>query len=1293
VKRKFLLIFAAVVVLVIALNLFTRGSYISGKIEKYAIEQARDAVGYELGMDKLVFNFLPMYIELKNPYIKGWDPELPQRKIDAERVRIYINPGSLLNRQFYIRRVQVYRPAIQVVRGKDDKFNIEELIKKLTEEKPKKPGGFKVKVEEVVVFGGAFEFHDKKNGLDAKFPVTDADIRLVEREGLRVGFRLRDAVLKKDGIPELPLAADGDAVWKDGSLRIKTAKFSSGDSVVKVAGKAELKDKGAMDLVVSSKINLGLAARLASLKKELKGMATLSGKIKGAYPKIEGSGKLEMRGVTFAGIGMEDFSSRLDYNNYVLTLEDIESRVMGGRVSGTLRADFAKGFDYKSSWAFKDITNGPYTDNDKMLNFLPWYRVTGKAEVNGSGFGADGLGASGIVDIVKDESRKPLPSTSMELSIIKRSHMDFRIAGRKVFVSQGTVQSAFSRVDFAGSVGFDGTSDLVLKGGSSNVGEIASIIGYNGMTGKLDLTGYVQGNIVEPDIFGKGQFSDVTAGGIPIRSGFGDVKLSGWQLSFKNFAIQQGDADFMLNGSIYFKGPGTFDEPYYDARLTMKDADVRKVVTMCYEDLPINLTAGGEMVFVGNSRKFKGTADLKTGAGDVYGQSMDKGEIVAVIDQDQITFPKVVVVKGRDIVTGKGGIKFNNTFYGKITTPRFDLSGISFFAKSSIPLKGAASLSINGEGSFDHPEISATASTNKLSYNDIDLGGGRVKANISGGRMTLTGALLDEKVNLGGELALKAPYHWRSSLVFDSGRFEPFIKLAYKDLPQDVEVLATGSHTGEGDLDNTKVDSLSVDFRKLSASLMGRRLDNDGDIRLLYRDGRLAVKSFRMKGESATVELSGGSVGLERAELNVKANANLDMLKSWMKESVDYIAGNLSLDIGLAGDLRNPAITGKARITDGGIKFTGFPQRLDRLASDIRFEAGGFNITSLSADFGGGTITAKGGGNLKGFEVASHSIDISAADVKLKYPEGLNSAVDARINFEGVDDKRSISGNVTVKRARYTERIDWKSWMVKIQKKRTEVSGASKGIGKFGDTALDVRVAADETIKIDNNVAKIPVSADLSIRGTIANPVVLGRMEAQTGSVYFRNNEFKLVSGVVDFVDPRKLNPIIDIQAEARVREYQVQLALAGTLDRIKVQLSSDPPLDDEDILSLLAIGRTSEKIKGHEAAVTTGEAASFVTGQLQDAVESRVKKLTGVDRFQIDPYLTSSGTSSGPRLTIGKSLLSDKLYLTYSSNVGTSEDQYIRMEYFVNKNISVVGARDELGHFGADIKFRFEFK
>ncbi len=62
----------ALALLIGGMNLFTRGEYFSGKIRSYVLDQAKQELGLDVGMDRLVFNFFPAYIDLNRPYVKGW---------------------------------------------------------------------------------------------------------------------------------------------------------------------------------------------------------------------------------------------------------------------------------------------------------------------------------------------------------------------------------------------------------------------------------------------------------------------------------------------------------------------------------------------------------------------------------------------------------------------------------------------------------------------------------------------------------------------------------------------------------------------------------------------------------------------------------------------------------------------------------------------------------------------------------------------------------------------------------------------------------------------------------------------------------------------------------------------------------------------------------------------------------------------------------------------------------------------------------------------------------------------
>ncbi|HKN18471.1 MAG TPA: translocation/assembly module TamB domain-containing protein, partial [Dissulfurispiraceae bacterium] len=308
----------------------------------------------------------------------------------------------------------------------------------------------------------------------------------------------------------------------------------------------------------------------------------------------------------------------------------------------------------------------------------------------------------------------------------------------------------------------------------------------------------------------------------------------------------------------------------------------------------------------------------------------------------------------------------------------------------------------------------------------------------------------------------------------------------------------------------------------------------------------------------------------------------------------------------------------------------------------------------------------------------------------------------ADLNYGGTLASQTILGDVEIIRAKYTERVEWKSWLLGFrQKEKPKVEST-----RLDNTKLNVRVSGSN-LSIDNNVAKASAKMDILLRGTIGQPVVLGKLEAKQGLVYFRNNEFKILQTTVDFSNPDQIMPYFVIVAQTKVRNYNIMLTLDGYVNQFTLSLSSDPFLAETDIFSLLTVGQIGKNLKGLEGGIGAGEATSFLTGKMQDVFEERFRTITGLDRLSIEPSVTpmsegaltttaalsnSTGTIS-PRVTVSKQLLGDKLYVTYSAATGSGEAQVLRLEYLLGPNVSLVGDRDELGSLGGDIKFRFGFK
>jgi translocation and assembly module TamB len=80
-----------------------------------------------------------------------------------------------------------------------------------------------------------------------------------------------------------------------------------------------------------------------------------------------------------------------------------------------------------------------------------------------------------------------------------------------------------------------------------------------------------------------------------------------------------------------------------------------------------------------------------------------------------------------------------------------------------------------------------------------------------------------------------------------------------------------------------------------------------------------------------------------------------------------------------------------------------------------------------------------------------------------------------------------------------------------------------------------------------------------------------------------------------------------------------------------------------------------------------------------------------------VDPGLASIGSTgseqnAAARVTVEQQIARN-LTITYVSNVGSTQQQVIQVEYNVDRNISIVGLRDYNGTFGIDIKIKKRFQ
>jgi len=231
-------------------------------------------------------------------------------------------------------------------------------------------------------------------------------------------------------------------------------------------------------------------------------------------------------------------------------------------------------------------------------------------------------------------------------------------------------------------------------------------------------------------------------------------------------------------------------------------------------------------------------------------------------------------------------------------------------------------------------------------------------------------------------------------------------------------------------------------------------------------------------------------------------------------------------------------------------------------------------------------------------------------------------------------------------------------------------------------------VRAPGTVRIDNNLATLAASADLAIQGTTREPVVTGRAEIERGRLYFQGRTYVIQRGALDFVNPRRLDPLFDIEAETRIRSYSVTLRVSGTLERVTPTLTSDPPLSSLQILALLAGQDESEVANLTQAEARANQKNLAAAGPRPSppgaspsrwGSSGRPRGSSGSTASRSTRRSCAGGHDATARVTVGKRITPD-LNVLYSQDLRGTEERILAVEYTLTDRFSLLLTRTDPG-------------
>jgi translocation and assembly module TamB len=429
----------------------------------------------------------------------------------------------------------------------------------------------------------------------------------------------------------------------------------------------------------------------------------------------------------------------------------------------------------------------------------------------------------------------------------------------------------------------------------------------------------------------------------------------------------------------------------------------------------------------------------------------------------------------------------------------------------------------------------------------------------------------------------------------------------------------------------------------------------------------------------------------DQMDLRIRLDqADLSILPLLTKE-VAWASGETKGEVTVTGTLAQPLLKGGLLIRDGSVKLKSLADPIQKVGVEIQFEGDKINIQNFDGRMGGGSYRLTGSTRLKGLALDEYNLllVLDKLGVRHKY-------------FEG-----PLSGNLTVTQAGSLPKI---SGRILFENDTIDIPYFPEWQSGTANLAFDLEMVVGNRVRFHNPyMYDILATGKVKFGGTLRRPDASGKIEAQRGTVSYLRTQFKVKDGSVDFTQFRSFEPVIHLNAETKLDRTVVNLAVNGPVSTMDMQLTSQPAMAQQEILSLLTLrSRYYDKQKegsGRDTGLSRDEVMSLLDVGLQmrfvAEMESAFRKAFGLDEFRfVRDTLESDSTAASTKnenndrevynVEISK-YVTDRLALNYS--MGIDHKEYTAgFRYEVNRRISLTGETDERDRrrFGIETRFRF---
>jgi translocation and assembly module TamB len=1301
------------------------------KIRVAMVEAVERTTGGRTEAARFHLDWKTLTVTVDKFVLHGKEPAGQDPLVRADSVTAGLRIISLIEKKFDLASVTINHLRVNVLVDRDGHTNFPEPKVKHDVKDPIQTV-LQLKIGKIALNDGLVHVNDQRVPLELRAENLRASLKYDFLKPRYFGdVSIRQTHLESGTVLALAVDVDANVSLERGVIRVPQAHIAMEKTQVDASGTVEDVLHPKVDFDVKAVGNLNELAKPLDIPRNITqpgaGTVTFEGKVTySAAADYLIAGRVEGSGIAVRGDGFHvaNISGRgvVRFDKHEITLEGLSARALGGIFQGNASIrDFRK---FSAKGHVSGITIGAVAQTVQQ-NRVEWSgTMAGPVEVSATlSSTANDLKFSGQLTVLPANTGIPMEGV-VNLAYDQRS--------QKVNFGDSVLRTGSSSTQFHGTLG----ERLDVKLDSKDLHDLLPALAFTSdhpppelplkltAGGEASFAGTVSGQLTNPQISGDVSLTHFEAAGEKIDSFTATGAAGRDAVQLRNFVLHQAQLQLEGNGSVGLQNWKVEDASAISASVRVQGADVGKLIeTYGHQKLPVGGIASGLASVSGTLASPKAVLQAVVEKVAIYGETFDhfRGEIRYQPTGVEVLHGEFDQGKSTILVSGAYQREKDDWTSGRLnfdlSSARFTLQQLKYVQDLKEGLEGAFDLKAAGSATIQKGEPVLNALNGRLSLQSFVVEG-RTFGNVAleaktsgpGLHLSLTGDVATSKITGSGDFQITGD-------GLGNGHLEiPPLKLsALQDLlkpndkqklPFDGEITAVATFSGPllkpaqmtGRVEIPRVEVTPTQMPDITGKqARDLTVKNSKPIVFDLDTNGIHIKSAEIVGLDTNLKASGVFSFRDPKrpwDIQIVGNANLAILQDFQAGLTS--SGGAIVDANVRGTRDKPLVTGRMEFKNAAFSMADLPNGIDQAAGVVIFDQNRATIVDrITAQTGGGEIALTGFVGYGSGEVI-YRLQSTANVVRVRL-EGVSLTANASLSLTGTSARSILSGSITVLKAGFNPKTDIGSLLLASAGPVAAPAAPSEFLRGM---QLDVHIDSAPNLQFQTSLSSnLQAEMDLRLRGNAGRPALLGHITVNQGDIQFFGNKYAINRGEVGFYNTVKIEPVLDLDLETQAAGVTVDLTLTGTLSKLNMSYRSDPPLQSNEIIALLTVGRSPTSNSQLASSQTVSPENSLATstnsllGQaISSPVSSRLQRFFGVSRLKIDPLLTGVNAVPQARLTIEQQISKD-ITLTYVTNLTQANDQLVKFEWDLNKNWSVVAIREENGIFGIDFFYKKRFK